>query len=321
MSTKTIDFLFEDPPISGQKYALVTIVGPHMKQKCDVWGLKVRGFADTNEKAKLMAQKLMRIDNNYDVYTVDVGKFFPLAVEPHEVGDIQYQNNQLNDLIKSYLENKESANEHWSQRKNDMLNEAIREGKNQEELANKPEHPISVLQRIRNYEESVKNNRENLEALEMDLKLSKEKFEKYTDEERELANTELKNAVENNIEPNIPQEADLSVDEIRNQVLQDLDATQSTVPQEKSEVEKIISELKANEEELEESKSFRDNIDASTSPHVHSRLCKSIDTLEESIRTLTAKLQNSNLVNDFINSSYSGSQYDYLTGPSPNQQK
>lgn len=41
--SKTIDYLFEDPPITGQTYALVSIVGPHMPQKCDVWGLKIRG--------------------------------------------------------------------------------------------------------------------------------------------------------------------------------------------------------------------------------------------------------------------------------------
>jgi hypothetical protein len=35
--TKTIDYLGEDEPIQSQKYALISIVGPHMKQKRDVW--------------------------------------------------------------------------------------------------------------------------------------------------------------------------------------------------------------------------------------------------------------------------------------------
>ena len=53
MSTeKTIDYLFEDPEIQNQKFALISIVGPNMKQKCDVWGLKIRGVSDTLEKAK-----------------------------------------------------------------------------------------------------------------------------------------------------------------------------------------------------------------------------------------------------------------------------
>ena len=41
---KVIDYLFEDPEITNQKYALVSIVGPHMPQKCDVWGLKVESW-------------------------------------------------------------------------------------------------------------------------------------------------------------------------------------------------------------------------------------------------------------------------------------
>ena len=96
----SIDYLFEDPPISNQQYALVSIVGPNMPQKCDTWGLKIRGTTDTLEKAKTMCQKILKIDNNYDIYTVEVGKFFPLVVEPHQIQDIEYQNQQLNTLIK-----------------------------------------------------------------------------------------------------------------------------------------------------------------------------------------------------------------------------
>ena len=104
---KSIDYLFEDPEIPSQKYALVSIVGPHMPQKCDVWGLKIRGTTDSVDKAKTLCKRLLRLDNNYDIYTVEVGKFFPLAVEPNEISDIEYQNDQLNTLVKSYLENKE----------------------------------------------------------------------------------------------------------------------------------------------------------------------------------------------------------------------
>ena len=86
---KTIDFLFEDPEIPSQKYALISIVGPHMKQKCNVWGLKIRGVADTIDAAKNLCKRLLRIDNNYDIYTVEVGKFFPLNVDPLQIDNIE----------------------------------------------------------------------------------------------------------------------------------------------------------------------------------------------------------------------------------------
>ena len=79
---KVIDYLIEDPIIPLQKYALVSIIGPKMPQKCDVWGLKIRGFAESELKARELSKKLMRMDNTCDVYTVEVGKFFPLDVEP-----------------------------------------------------------------------------------------------------------------------------------------------------------------------------------------------------------------------------------------------
>ena len=104
-----IDYLFEDPPVSGQNFALVSIVGPNLQQKCDVYGLKIRGVADSMDRARTMSQKLTKIDPDFDIYTVEVGKFFPLDVNPMELQNVEYQNTQLNELVKNYLENRENV--------------------------------------------------------------------------------------------------------------------------------------------------------------------------------------------------------------------
>lgn len=187
----TIDYLFEDPPISNQQYALVSIVGPHMNQKCDVWGLKVRGTAESLDKAKALSQRILQIDNNYDIYTVEVGKFFPLAIEPTEINNVEYQNEQLNNLMKSYLQNKETASDFWHKRKNEMIQEAIKEGQSPEEMANKPEHPIAVLQRIQHYEYTLNEMQQNITSLKEQLELSKNKFASYTEDERNLAHQKI----------------------------------------------------------------------------------------------------------------------------------
>lgn len=191
----TIDYLFEDPPITGQNFALVSIVGPHMKQKCDVWGLKIRGVCNTVDQAKNQTQKLMNIDNNYDIYTVEVGKFFPLAVEPMEIQDIEYQNTQLNNLIKGYLENKETANQQWHARKNEMMQEAIREG--QDQSSSKKEHPIAVLQSVQTLNDKIKQLKQELEDSEKNLTNKMSDFNNYTEEERKLAVVELNKVFEN----------------------------------------------------------------------------------------------------------------------------
>lgn len=314
---KIIDYLIEDPKISGQKYALVSIIGPNMPQKCDVWGLKIRGIAESENRARELSKKIMKIDNTCDVYTVEIGKFFPLAVEPNDITDIQYQNEQLNELVKGYLENRELANEHWEKRKVDMIKEATREGKMQEELSSKPEHPIAVLQRIRNYEENIDKLSNDLESIRLDLENSRNKFSNYTTEEKELASKELESAITNNEEIDVTTpENQIGINEIRNTLL-DLEPESEpilqnqTQDQEQSkELDNTLNELKSKQKQLNELeiiyKSLPDN-----SPSLVI-INGNIATIKQELESLKEKLNNSNLVNNYINSNYPSSQYNNL---------
>lgn len=242
MSGKEIDYLYEDPEIPGQKYGLISIVGPNMQQKCDVWGLKIRGVADNLDKAKKMTQKLMKIDQDYDIYTVEIGKFFPLVVNPLEISDVEYQNTQLNDLIKGYLESKELANDQWEQRKNEMVKQAILDGKNPVE---KPEHHVAVWQRVCNLKEQVETLKEQLEKTQGDLQKSEEKFAAYSQEEQEEAknsNDDSKNQIEGALEK-------LKSIDVQSKKLEEL----KNQEQDSSNIEKInkqLSELNVSKQEL-----------------------------------------------------------------------
>lgn len=198
MSNKTeIDYLFEDPEITGQRYGLVSIVGPNMPQKCDIWGLKIRGVADSIDRAKAMTQKLMKIDKDYDIYTVEIGKFFPLVVNPLEIEDVEYQNQQLNQLIKGYLESKELANEQWQERKSEMVKQAILDGKNQKD---QPEHPVAILQRMEFYKQNISELQKQLESAQENLKNAEMKFSGYTLEEQESAKKQFNKDTETGID-------------------------------------------------------------------------------------------------------------------------
>jgi len=302
---KAIDYLTEDPPLQSQRYALISIVGPHMRQKCDVWGLKVRGVADSLDAAKALTKRIMRFDKDYDIYTVDVGKFFPLAVEPYDVSSVEYENEQLNALIKSYLENREKANEHWNSRKQEMMKEAIREGQaeGQKELANKKEHPIAVLQRIKTFEDKIKEESERLESLKDDLRLSKEKYEMYTEEERQLADAELRKAIENNVDVKVPEEKTLTIEEIRNEIMQELN---------EDGVDDVLKRLKICEDEIEEVKDSLSSIDKETSPSVFKTLNKKLSDLENSHKSLKDRLNDRDVVNEYINNNYVEGKHDGL---------
>lgn len=221
MSKNTIDYLFEDPPVDGQRFALVSIVGPHMNQKCDVWGMKVRSVAATIEEAKRVVQRLMTIDNNYDIFIVEVGKFFPLAVDPLRVKDVEYQNQELNNLMKSYLESKERANQEWEQRKQEMMKRAIEEGQNQEEIANRPEHPVAVLQRLMSTEEQLQNLERTLSQTRELLDRTKSQFDNYTEDERKEAEEKVAKLLEEEKQrqqETQKQSNEMSVDELRKEL-------------------------------------------------------------------------------------------------------
>ena len=271
MSTETtIDYLFEDPPIPNQQYALVSIVGPHMPQKCNVWGLKVRGTTDTLEKAKNMSQKLLKIDNNYDIYTVEVGKFFPLDVEPYDVKNIEYQNEQLNTLIKSYLENKESANEHWHQRNNEMVKEAIREGKSS---TKENEHPISLLQQIHFNNEDIAKLKEKISELESDIHKKREKFNSDLYTEGDRANAEIEfNKMLKLVLPEIKEENE-----------------------EGQEINDILERIKNLE--LEKTKLEKDEPES-----------EEISRLDIQIKLLKEKLNDPDVINQYINTNYQNPQ-------------
>lgn len=310
---KVLDYLFEDPPLQNQKFALVSIVGPNMPQKCDIWGLKIRGVAGTIEEAKKLSQKILRIDNNYDIYTVEIGKFFPLVVNPLEINDIEYQNDQLNKLIKNYLENRETANEFWHKRKTEMIEEAIKEGKNQEELQNRPEHPISVLQRIQNYEKTILEIQENLQNLQQDLELSKNKFESYSDDEKQIAQKELQKAIESNLESLTVEnkQTEISVEEVREQLLNDfnfqLNETTNTT-HDKENVNSILEKIKNLEKELEEMTTFKNSLIKESAPSAYKRVEQNIKEIENELSNLKNQLNNKELVNSYINENYENPQ-------------
>lgn len=303
----SIDYLFEDPPIQNQQFALVSIVGPHMNQKCDVWGLKVRGTAENLDKAKALSKKILQVDNHYDIYTVEVGKFFPLAVEPTQISNIEYQNEQLNQLMKSYLQNKESASDFWHQRKNEMVQDAIKEGKSSE-FSNQPEHPISVLHRINNYETQLKEMQDNISELQEELQSSREKFDTYTQEERDQAykHIQQENLVSNG-ESQLPTIQEIGNEEtIEEQILNDPaiieNETIENETKDETSLNEIINKINKLEIEIQELVSLQNTL--TPSDVSYKKIQENLFNSENELKTLKDQLNNKDLVNNYINENY-----------------
>jgi len=311
---KTQDYLSELPEVPGQKYALITIIGPHMSQKSDVWGLRVCGTANSLEQAKTMTKRVMKIENTYDIYTVEVGKFFPLAVEPYDVKDVEYENEQLNKLVKGYLENREQASDHFAQRKRDMMEKAIKEGKKegQEELTNKQEHPMSVLERKHKFEERVKELKEELESYEKDLQLTVDKYTSYTEEERQEAESKLTETT-TETETTTTTETDTkakaieetkAIDDIRKEIMDEIERDMESDFQ--NPVKTVLEELQNVESEIKDLYETLSEINKEHSPNAYDKLNSKINTLEQKRETLKVKLNDKKLVNEYINKGFVG---------------
>ena len=73
--------------------------------KCTVRGIKIRGTYDTEREANVRAKLLQRKDPNFHVYVGQVGYWLPWDPNADGVETQEYQDGQLNKLVKKYQEN------------------------------------------------------------------------------------------------------------------------------------------------------------------------------------------------------------------------
>ena len=82
-----------------------------------VQGLKVRGVFDTYGEAMARAKTLQKLDPAHNIYVAQMGHWVPWDPEPHEVGDSEYADDQLNTLMKKYKENEAKRDEFFAEQK------------------------------------------------------------------------------------------------------------------------------------------------------------------------------------------------------------
>ncbi len=309
---KKVDYLSEDPYITGQRYCLVTIIGPHVQPKADVWGIKVRYVGETMEQMKKMAKQLRQMDPDYNIFIMEMGKFGPLNISPEQVSENEYLEEKLNEMVKGYLENRELAKQHWHERKNEMMKEAIKDGKNQEELASRPEHPVSVLQRVNNYKDKLKSLQEQLDSLQEDLRLSEEKYSTYSEEDRVFAENELNKLInEDKDSPNVTSKEETlkSISDIKSELLEHVETDESNDTIDTSvsnEIEHVLSELKLVDSEIAEITQIKNKINPSETPNYYKKISEQLDEFLSKQAQLKEKLQNVNSINEYINNNYKG---------------
>jgi hypothetical protein len=79
-------------------------------------GVKVRGVYGNPKEAEIKAKKLQGKDKYHNIFMGEVGKWTPWDPAPHEVKDQEYNNDQLNTLMKKYKENEDSREQFFEER-------------------------------------------------------------------------------------------------------------------------------------------------------------------------------------------------------------
>ena len=108
------DYLTDDPVIENQKFACISYITPETVKGCDKRLIKVRGLYSEKDIAENRCRELN--DNTFPIGVVEVGKW--IAFPDHD-SNCDDPVNELNDLMKLYLEERElSKKEHEDRKSN-----------------------------------------------------------------------------------------------------------------------------------------------------------------------------------------------------------
>lgn len=126
MSPKTVDYLDEDIiTIPGQRFVLLSFVGPEEPKADSIFAIKIRGAFDSLEAADRHAKRLMEADGSVHIFTGETGKWLQMPPPIEEIEDQTYSDERLNELMKGYKESRLKAKIYHEQRKQEIMEKGL----------------------------------------------------------------------------------------------------------------------------------------------------------------------------------------------------
>jgi hypothetical protein len=107
--------------VPGQEWACISCIGPEAPQKHDKFGIKIRGCFGTQEEAAKHAKKLQEEENTFDIYVCNMYQWLLIPPDPTSIEDVNYTNDQLQEIMDGYKQNQLAAARHFEERKSDMM--------------------------------------------------------------------------------------------------------------------------------------------------------------------------------------------------------
>jgi len=111
----------ENPPEEGEE--------EYGAFETSVRGFKARGNFGTEEEARMRSKLLREADPDFDIFVGPVGTWLPWEPEAYKTGEVQYLEEELNQLAHEKLANEQSAKNAFEERIRESKQKAIEENK------------------------------------------------------------------------------------------------------------------------------------------------------------------------------------------------
>jgi len=147
--------------VPGQLFACLSVIGPDAPQKCDKFGIKIRGCFATRDEASNHAKRLQKEDATFDIYVVDMYKWLLIPPDNTKIEEAHYTDDKLEEIMSGYRENQRQAAKMFEERKRDMMTvkndgsgmQYIKPGDENSKYYSKPDeapisHPADILERL-----------------------------------------------------------------------------------------------------------------------------------------------------------------------------
>jgi len=125
--TKKFDMFVED--LKDFKYANEDVIEERFHEaenfQTSARGVKIRGVYNTIKEAQIRAKVLQRMDPSFHIFVGQVGYWLPWDPSADKIENQEYQNGQLNEIVKKYKVNEAKRDEFFEQQKQDIKKQAV----------------------------------------------------------------------------------------------------------------------------------------------------------------------------------------------------
>lgn len=164
---------------SSQNFACLSFFEGKDKDGKNLMYMRLGGVSDSYDNACEMAKNINQEDNVHNVFVGEVGKWLPIVsnvskTSSEYVEDVEYANEQLNELMKGYHSNQEKAKLFYEHNKNEKMINNINDNigeqeKNKKELTKKLGKAKSIDE-VKTLTSSLENIDNQVKKLEERLK-------------------------------------------------------------------------------------------------------------------------------------------------------